>query len=373
MITRGFNKLDRLLKDKVERAQEVSGAVVLVRGPNGVAFHEAYGLRQRIPSALAMTKDTVFDLASLTKPLCTSLLTMIMAQKGKLDLDQSLGTWFDPLGDPAKRRITVRQLLSNRSGLPGWRPYYQEYPQDRHPISADEMAQRILAEPLEMSPGASEIYSDLGFILLGSILERAAGLSLDRLFREELAQPLGLRHMGYRRISGRQGGAAGTEGTTAATEYCDWRKRVLVGEVHDENCHLSGGVAGHAGLFSTAGDVDRVAAELFEASRGRSELFWAASVKTFFARQGSPARGTWALGWDTPSETDSAAGRYYSKNSFGHNGFTGTSLWMDFDRSISVVFLTNRVHPSRENTAIRALRPRVHDAVFQEMLPNQKQ
>ena len=373
MITRGFNKLDRFLKDKVERAQEVSGAVVLVRGLDGVAFHEAYGLRQRIPSALAMTKDTVFDLASLTKPLCTSLLTMIMAQKAKLDLDQSLGIWFDPLGDPAKRRITVRQLLSNRSGLPGWRPYYQEYPQDRHPISSDEMAQRVLAEPLEMSPGASEIYSDLGFILLGSILERASGLSLDQLFQEELALPLGLRHMGYRRINGRQGGATGREETTAATEYCNWRRRVLIGEVHDENCHLLGGVAGHAGLFSTADDLDRIAAELFEASRGRSELFSAASVKTFFERQGSPAQGTWALGWDTPSEKDSTAGRYYSKNSFGHNGFTGTSLWMDFERNISVVFLTNRVHPSRENTAIRALRPQVHDAVFQEMLLHQKQ
>jgi CubicO group peptidase (beta-lactamase class C family) len=230
------------------------------------------------------------------------------------------------------------------------------------------MAQRILAEPLEMPPGAREIYSDLGFILLGSILERASGLSLDRLFQEELTEPLGLPHVGYRRIDGPQGGVAGAEEIIAATEYCNWRTRVLIGEVHDENCHLLGGVAGHAGLFSTSDDLDRIAAELFEASCGRSGLFSAPSMKTFFERQGSPAQGTWALGWDTPSEEDSTAGRYYSKNSFGHNGFTGTSLWMDFERNISVVFLTNRVHPSRENTAIRGLRPQVHDAVFEEML-----
>jgi CubicO group peptidase (beta-lactamase class C family) len=369
MITKGFNRLDRLLKGRVERAHEVSGAVVLVRGRNGVVFHEAYGLRQSVPSSLAMTKETIFDLASLTKPACTSLLAMIMMQKGKLDLDQSLETWFGPIGDPAKRGITVRQLLSNRSGLPGWRPYYQEYPQDRCPISADELAQRILAEPLEMSPGAGEIYSDLGFILLGRILEKASGLSLDELFQEELAQPLGLRQMGYRRGNGcREGELAGTEQSIAATEYCSWRNRVLVGEVHDENCHLLGGVAGHAGLFSTADDLDRIASALFKAFHGRSQLFSVTAMEVFFERQAAPPQGTWALGWDTPSEKDSTAGRYYSENSFGHNGFTGTSLWVDFDRLVSVVFLTNRVHPSRENTAIRALRPEVHDAVFEEIL-----
>jgi CubicO group peptidase (beta-lactamase class C family) len=138
--------------------------------------------------------------------------------------------------------------------------------------------------------------------------------------------------------------------------------------VHDENCSLLGGVGGHAGLFSTAADLDRIVVEVFEGLRNRSDLFPAAALKTFFQRQGAPSRGTWVLGWDTPSDTDSASGRYYSRNSVGHNGFTGTSLWIDCDRSIAVIFLTNRVHPSRENTAIRALRPQVHDAVFEEIL-----
>ena len=132
-------------------------------------------------------------------------------------------------------------------------------------------------------------------------------------------------------------------------------------------------MAGHAGLFSTAQDLDRIASELFGAFRGRSEIFSEKAMEVFFERQGTPPQGTWALGWDTPSEKDSTAGRYYSKNSFGHNGFTGTSLWMDFDRGVSVVLLTNRVHPRRENTAIRALRPEVHDAVFEEMLLEQNE
>lgn len=367
MTAKGLVRLDRLLRERIEETREVPGAVVLVRAPGGVIFHEPYGMRQCIPVERPMTKETVFDLASLTKPVCASLLTMILTHRGRLDPDQPLETWFAPLKDPAKRSITVRQLLSNRSGLPDWRPLYREYPEDRYPLSTEEIAQRVLVEPLETAPGAREIYSDLGFILLGSILERAAGFPLDELFEKEIAQPLGLCHVGYRRIRGERRVRGGQEEAIAATEDCPWRKRVLVGEVHDENGYLLGGVAGHAGLFSPAGDLDRIVAEIFEGFCGRSELFCPGSLKDFLQRQGPPSQGTWALGWDTPSETGSASGRHYSKNSFGHNGFTGTSLWIDFDRHVAVLFLTNRVHPSRNNTAIRALRPQVHDAVMEEM------
>ena len=141
MTAKGLKRVDRLLRDKIEGAREVPGAVLLVRGPEGVIFGEAYGLRQRVPAELPMTRETLFDLASLTKPVCASLLTMIMARRGSLDLDQDLETWFSPLKDPAKRRITVRQLLTNRSGLPGWRPFYQEYPEERQPISTDVLSQ----------------------------------------------------------------------------------------------------------------------------------------------------------------------------------------------------------------------------------------
>ena len=368
MTDKGLKRVDRLLRVKVEENREVPGAVLLVRGPEGVVFREAYGLRQRVPVELPMTRETVFDLASLTKPVCASLLTMMMVHRGRLELDQDLDTWFPPLKDPAKRRITVRQLLSNRSGLPGWRPFYLEYPEDRQPVSTDVISKRVLEEPLEAPPGKGEIYSDLGFLLLGSILERVSGRPLDRLFEEEIARPLGLSRIGYRRLKGDPGVRVGEGEAVAATEDCPWRRRVLAGEVHDENCYLVGGVGGHAGLFSTAADLDRIVVEIFQGYRNRSGLFAGGALHTFFRRQDTPFRGTWALGWDTPSEQGSASGRYYSRNSFGHNGFTGTSLWMDFDRNVAVVLLTNRVHPSRENTAIRTLRPQVHDAVFEEML-----
>jgi CubicO group peptidase (beta-lactamase class C family) len=272
------------------------------------------------------------------------------------------------LKDPAKRKITLSQLLSNRSGLPDWRPYYEDPSTDLSQIEPERVVQRVLAEPLQAFPGEKEIYSDLGFILLGSILERVSGLSLDRLFQQEISHPLGLQHTGYRSTRGDLSGLHPPEGVVAATEYCKWRNRILVGEVHDENCHVMGGVAGHAGLFSNAADLDRVVDEIFCGFHTSSELFSPSSLKVFLQRQGPPFLGTWALGWDTPSERYSSSGRYYSKNSFGHNGFTGTSLWMDLDRNIAVALLTNRVHPSRENDAIRALRPLVHDAVLEEVI-----
>ncbi len=368
MTSRGLTRVDRLLREKIVEAGQVPGAVLLVRGPQGPVFFEAYGLRRKVPDALPMTRETVFDLASLTKPVCTGLLTLIMTDRGLLGLDQGLETWFSPLKDPAKRQITLRQLLSNRSGLPAWRPFYQQFPEEWQPIRTEEIAARVLEEPLEARPGEKEVYSDLGFLLIGAILERVAGLSLDRLFEEEIARPLGLDGIGFRRAPIDAGTAKREDEAIAATEDCPWRARILAGEVHDENCRLLGGVGGHAGLFSTAADLDRVVAEVFEGLQSRSDLFATKALRTFLERQGGLPGGTWALGWDTPSAQGSSSGTHYSRYSFGHNGFTGTSLWMDCDRFISVIFLTNRVHPSRENRAIRALRPMVHDAVLEELL-----
>ncbi len=367
MTAKELERVDRLLRDRIEGAGQIPGAVLLVRDPGGPVLFEAYGSRRSVPEALPMTRETLFDLASLTKPVSTALLAMLMTERGRLDLDQGLDGWFSPLPDPEKKKITLRQLLSNRSGLPAWRPFHREFSKRGHPVPAEEMFRRVLEEPLVAQPGAQEIYSDLGFLLIGGILERAAGLPLDRLFEEEIARPLKLDRIGYRRV--RRGSAeAGGGEPIAATEYCAWRRRILEGDVHDENCYVMGGVAAHAGLFATAADLDRVAAEIFRGLQGHSALFSRSALGIYLQRQGGPAGGTWALGWDTPSDRGSASGRHYSKYSFGHNGFTGTSLWMDCDRGISVVLLTNRVHPSRENEAIRELRPLVHDAVFEELL-----
>lgn len=364
----GFERLDRLLRDRIETERLIPGAVILVRMGGGVLFHEAYGLRQRIPVPLPMTRETLFDLASLTKPVGTTLGAMLLWQEGGLGLDDAIGRYFTGFEDPQKREIACRHLLSHCSGLPAWRPYYQEYPESRCDLSMDEVVRRVLLEPLEAPPGKKEVYSDLGFILLGRILEGVTGHPLDRFLRERLFEPLGLEMTGYRRPGSPVGRSSDSSGGIAATEYCRWRKRVLVGEVHDENCYLVGGVSGHAGLFTTARELDRIVMEIFCALDGSSLLFRATSVRAFFRRQGRLAGGTWALGWDTPSPVSSTSGRYFSKNSYGHNGFTGTSLWMDLDRRIAVVLLTNRVHPDRENLSIRQLRPEVHDAVLKELL-----
>ena len=371
MTRTDFRGLDRLLREVVEEQKRIAGAVALVRHGDGICFHEAYGRRQRVPVELPMTQDTIFDLASLTKSVGTGLLALRLTTKGQLDLGARLDRHFGGPIDEAKRRIDVRALLCHRAGFPAWRPFYRSHPPGACPVDAAEVIQRILAEPLEGVPGGQEIYSDLGYILLGRILEESSELALDELFRNEIGAPLGLDRTGFRGIRAGAGAVSPPAEPVAATEDCPWRGRVLVGEVHDENGWALGGAAGHAGLFSTARDVDRVAGEIFRGLEGASEILTEQGLRAFFRRQGTAPGESWALGWDTPSEQGSCTGSRYSPNSVGHNGFTGTSLWIDLDRRISVVLLTNRVHPFRENEAIRTLRPRVHDAV-QEALGVQR-
>lgn len=368
-LGRGLERLDRLLRERIEQEQVVPGAVALVRAGRQVIFHEAYGLRQREPLRLPMSRETLFDLASVTKCLGTALCAMRLWERGGLDLDRPIRGWFRGLGTDGKGTITCRQLLSHSSGLPSWRPYFQDYPEERFDVPCDEIVARILAEPLESDPGSREVYSDLGFILLGRILEILAREPLDELFLNAVARPLGLEKTRYRRLEkGRRWLEADPDADVAATERCPWRKRVLVGEVHDENCYLMGGVAGHAGLFSTAREVDRILACLLEAWEGRPSPFGQEGVRTFLRRATADRGGTWALGWDSPTPGASASGRHFSPTSFGHNGFTGTSVWMDLERRVAVVLLTNRVHPDRTNLSIRSLRPEVHDAVMEEIL-----
>ncbi len=363
-----FSRLDACLRESTGLEAGVPGAVILVRLGDRRVFHEAYGFARTVPRTQRMTRDTLFDLASLTKPVCTGLLLMKFWQEGTLALEQPLSAWFPSLEDPVKERITLRELLCNRSGLPAWRPFYQGVNACDCPVPREEVRRRVLAEPLEAPPGTRETYSDLGFMLLGWILEKQAGKALQPLFREKIAKPLGLSSAAFRGI-GSDAFSPGEEVfPVAATEECPWRGRVLQGEVHDENCYLLGGAAGHAGLFSTAGDLDRVVEEIFRGKKARSGTFPAEGLRTFFRRPSPSSGGSWALGWDTPTVGSSTSGRYFSNDSFGHTGFTGTSLWIDLARDIAVILLTNRIHPSRDNNAIRAFRPKVHDLVMEELL-----
>lgn len=349
------------------------GAVLLVRQGEQFSYLRAFGRRCLVPACAPMEEDTIFDLASLTKPLATTIALMFLVQEGKLRLDDRVSRYFPNFSVHGKSSITFRHLLSHRSGLPAWRPYYQEVLREQKagrvnllasPEAKSFVYQRIFREQLEVEPDREAIYSDVGFMLLGAVVEQIAGVSLDRVCNEKIFKPLGLRRTGFVDLSLLR--ARRLEPVTqmiAATEYCPWRQKVLCGEVHDDNAYAMGGVAGHAGLFSCAREIDVLLSALQDAYRRVGGFVAQRIVREFWTRDGRIPDSTWCLGWDTPTPGGSAAGRYFSANAVGHLGFTGCSIWIDLDRKLHVILLTNRVHPSRENEKIRAFRPLVHDLI----------
>ncbi len=343
------------------------GAVLLVAHKDEVVFFEKAGNRALVPEPLPMKKDTPFDLASLTKPLVTTLSMMKLFDQGVVHPDQTLG---DPLQISIPRDktgITLRYLLSHCAGFRDWMPFYLELVNEKPQRRKSLLRERLLKDPLEYSPGKRTVYSDLGFMMLEWVIEKVAGGSLSRYFHEQFLMPLSLEKALFLGINDSKRKRV----EFAATEVCPWRNRVLQGEVHDENASVLGGYSGHAGLFGTAQGVYGIAKSLKEHFHGlRDDCFKPKTVKTFFEKQSLVPGSTWALGWDTPSPAGSSAGRYFSSDSVGHLGFTGTSLWMDLHHDVLVVFLTNRIHPSRKNTNIRAFRPQLHNMIMEQLGKN---
>ena len=351
-----FEHVDRLMNNAL--AQGVfPGAVVLAAGQGRIVYHQAYGLAD-VFSRRAIAMNTFFDLASLTKPLATVMAVINLVHHGQMTLDEPAERHIEALSGTDKARITVRELLEHRSGLPAWRPYFETLRKIDPPMRQDALRRMLALEALESEPGVSSCYSDLGFMLLQWIVESVANRSLDRYVVEEVYDPLGISSLFF------PAGSSGREKKEyAATELCPWRNRLLVGEVHDDNAWITGGCAGHAGLFGTARGVYDLLQGLLAADRGdvRHPLWDRELIQHFFTPQAGRA---WALGFDTPSPEGSSSGSYFSANSVGHLGFTGTSFWMDRDRSVIIILLTNRVHPSRQNQSIRSFRPVFHDAVM---------
>jgi serine-type D-Ala-D-Ala carboxypeptidase len=359
----GFRDVARLLRQAVEE-KCFPGAVLVVGYQGKLVYEEAVGEAALIPSARRMTVDTVFDLASLTKPIATTTALMLLAEAGKLGLDAPVGTYLDAFRRPDRNSPTLRQFLSHCSGLPAWRPYYQNIG-SHWPWSDRRRAvyAAVHREPFIASPGTTVRYSDAGFILLGELIETVTGTSLDEFCRQKIFAVLPVEGLGFRNLTQPQ--ALGVP--FASTENCPWRGRVLDGEVHDENAWIMGGVAGHAGLFATARQVWQFAQSLLNGLQGQAWLVSTATLRAFTTRQGIPQESTWALGWDTPTPGRSSAGRYFSPAAIGHLGFTGTSLWIDPAQQVIVTLLTNRVHPSRQREGIRAFRPLIHDAVMRAL------
>ena len=324
-------------------------AVVEVGTAGGVLWSQAFGRLDADAESAPTQQNTIFDLASLTKVIATTSLVMRLVERGALALDDPIRKWIREWRGNDREDVTVRALLTHSSGLSAWLPFFRDY------TGRQEFQHAIASLPLEYRPDTQSIYSDLGFILLGFIIEDAGGRPFASQAAEVLASVTSAPLM--------FNPPAALRSSIAPTENDAWRGRRLVGEVHDENCWALGGAAGHAGLFGSAAGVGDFARVVLGALAGRdARLSTTEIVRTFVARY-SAATGSRALGWDTMLPT-SSCGTTISPASFGHTGFTGTSLWIDPERSLYVVFLTNRVNPTRENTAIQQIRPALHDAVM---------
>ena len=358
MMKRVDTLMQRALSENV-----FPGGVLLVSKEDSLVLVKAYGYAN-IFSKRKMTRATIFDLASLTKPLATTLAIMRLIQQCKLDLEQNLGAVLPQFKKTDKEHIRIKELLCHNSGLPDYRPYYKTLCELPSEVRKDSLRDLLVKEFLLFPTGGRELYSDLGFMVLEWIAESLSGRRLDHFVSEEIYRMLGLSPDAGRGLFFVDRVLKPGKESFAATELCPWRNILLEGTVHDENAYVVGGVAGHAGLFGTADDIHSLLSELLASFHGYSlvDLFPKALIQTFFERQGDKGR---PLGFDCPSWPDASCGKFFSERSVGHLGFTGTSFWMDLDRSIIVILLTNRVHPSRNNTKIKAFRPKLHDTVME--------
>jgi serine-type D-Ala-D-Ala carboxypeptidase len=343
------------------------GAVLYVRQRNRLRYHEAVGALSSGSNPTPVHIETLYDLASLTKPLATASSILLLIHSGQLGVTQPLATLLPETKSFKVGCKTVRDLLCHQSGLPAWRPYYQdfspEFPRDEpwYHQRVTAFCERIREEPLTDHIGCNAVYSDLGYMVLGFVVERLTGRSLAHFCQEEVFGPLMAVALGFRPCG--EFGEKNPAQNIAPTEWDPWRGRLLLGEVHDENAYALGGVAGHAGLFGTAEAVSQLTRAWLNGYVGGTSYFSSELVRQFVR----PQPGTsWGLGWDTPSNP-SSSGQWLSPRSFGHLGFTGTSIWIDPIRELEVIFLSNRVHPTRENQAIKAFRPLLHDRVIETL------
>jgi CubicO group peptidase (beta-lactamase class C family) len=314
-----------------------------------VLWNDAFGALTYAADAPACTPDTIFDLASLTKVIATTSIAMRHVADG-LSLDDPVSRWIAAWHGDDRAAVTVRHLLEHASGLPAHVRFWERHA-DRQAIH-----RALVAVPLERPPGSAAVYSDPGFMLLGLLLEARGGAALDAQFAP-IARAIG-------------GGITFTPDASlrpriAPTEIDRWRGRLLQGEVHDENAAALGGVAAHAGLFGTAASVGTFARLVLRTFQEDTPLGTPDTMRLFAAPSRIPDSSR-ALGWDTMRPT-SSCGTKMSPAAIGHTGFTGTSLWIDPERDLYVVWLTNRVHPTRENNQLAALRPVLHDAIGEDV------
>jgi CubicO group peptidase (beta-lactamase class C family) len=330
-------------------AQAFPAAVVEVGDASRSLWRQAFGRLSFDLDSQLTTADTIFDLASLTKVLATTPIVMQQLERGRLELNDHVSVRLPTWRGADRASITIADLLAHCSGLPAYLPLFRDH------SGRVAFEQAICTTPLEYAPRSKSVYSDLGFILLGFILEdRVPFAALFDAVRGQLGVVDELQF----------NPPAQWKAVTAPTEMDSWRGRLIVGEVHDENAAALGGAAGHAGLFGTASAVGQCARHWLQVLDGRTGAFRPGTAQMFITRRHDVPGSSRALGWDTMLPGSSCGSRI-SPHAFGHTGYTGTSLWIDPERAIYIALLTNRVHPSRANDAIKQVRPMVHDAVIE--------
>jgi CubicO group peptidase (beta-lactamase class C family) len=343
--------LDALARAAI--ANRAASGIAIAVGRWGRLVHlRGYGAIDWAPGSPAVTDSTLFDLASITKVVATTTAAAMLEEQGRLDLDQRLAWYLPGLQDTVKQRITVRQVLTHRGGFEAFAPLYREI------RGREQYLRQIDARPLAYRPGTRTVYSDWDMVLVGLLVERITGEELDRWTAAHVFAPLGMRDTRFRPDPSLHARIAATE--------LDSARGHIWGEVHDPNAWALGGVAGHAGLFGSARELAVFAQMLLNGGEyGGVRILRPETV----ARWTTPGfvRSSRALGWDTPSR-NSSAGRYFGPRSFGHTGYTGTSIWIDPERGLFVILLTNRVNPTSENTKHVALRRAVADAVQSAVL-----
>ena len=353
-----FVRAFSLIRDGIKQ-HAFPGAALAVTHRGALVASQGFGRFTYDDHAPEVQADTVFDLASITKVIATTAVAMVLYDRGRLSLEEPAAVTLPEFVSLAPKHqkawreaVTVRMLLAHSSGLPAYEKLFE------FATTRDDLIHAAMTTRLVPAPGERAVYSDIGMILLGELLAKKADLALNLFARQEIFMPLGMKQTRFKPPQDWVEEIPPTEDDQKV------RRRVVQGEVNDENAYVMGGVAGHAGAFAPATDLARFAECLL---RGGGPIIRSETVKLFARREASPAGTTRALGWDTPSRPESSSGRLFSLSSFGHLGFTGTSLWIDPGRKLSVTLLTNRTWPDRSSQLIREVRPMVHDAIVEAL------
>jgi CubicO group peptidase (beta-lactamase class C family) len=349
-IVYDFIEVEKVITDAISDSA-FPGAVILVWKDAKTILEKPFGHFTYKQNSNKVKLNTIYDLASLTKVLATTTGAMICIDKKLFSLNDEVSKYIPSFASNGKVKVTIKNLLLHNSGLPAWKKYYGKN------LSKEEILNDIYKSESEFEPGTKTLYSDLGMIVLGKVIEEVSKKSFDEFCNQEIFIPLKMNDTFFNPPDSIQNRIAPTE----VDNY--WRMKLIRGEVHDENSSLLGGVAGHAGLFSTAADITKLIEILINnGDVNGNQFIKKETVELFISKKSSKNKRL--LGWDLKYGKGSSAGNNFSVESYGHTGFTGTSIWIDPVKNLFVVFLTNRVYPSRENKKILHIRPKLHDAVI---------